>query len=100
MSPEATIQAALTVPIVGSVLISLCGRWPNLRETATLVTASTLFALVISLYPHIINDSKPFVIIGEMLPGLRIAFSVEPLGLMFAIIASFLWIINSLYSIG
>ncbi len=35
-----------------------------------------------------------------MLPGLPIAFLVEPLGLLFALIASFLWIINSLYSIG
>jgi multicomponent Na+:H+ antiporter subunit D len=35
-----------------------------------------------------------------MLPGLSIAFTVEPLGLIFACIASFLWIINSLYSIG
>ncbi|MBH88814.1 MAG: cation:proton antiporter [Magnetovibrio sp.] len=100
MSSEETLLAALTVPIVGSVLIAFCGRWPNLRETATLVTATALFGLVVSLYPHTMSDSKPFIIIGEMLPGLSIAFSVEPLGLLFAMIASFLWIINSLYSIG
>ena len=64
MSSEETLLAALTVPIVGSVLIAFCGRWPNLRETATLVTATALFGLVVSLYPHTMSDSKPFIIIG------------------------------------
>ena len=36
----------------------------------------------------------------DVLPGLSIAFSVEPLGALFATVASGLWIVNSLYSIG
>jgi multicomponent Na+:H+ antiporter subunit D len=35
-----------------------------------------------------------------MFPGLAIAFKVEPLGMMFSLIASGLWILNSIYSIG
>ncbi len=100
MSPEATIQAALVTPLIGAILIAFSGRWPNLRETVTLVTAVTLFALVVSLYPHVLAGGRPSLVIGEMLPGLSVAFKVEPLGLLFACIASFLWIINSLYSIG
>jgi len=100
MSPEATIQAALLTPLIGAILIAFSGRWPNLRETVTLVTAVTLFALVVSLYPHVLAGDRPALVIGEMLPGLSVAFKVEPLGLLFASIASFLWIINSLYSIG
>ncbi|NQU57248.1 MAG: monovalent cation/H+ antiporter subunit D family protein, partial [Rhodospirillales bacterium] len=100
MSPETTIQAALLTPLIGAVLISLSGRWPNLRETVTLVTAVILFALVVSLYPAVLDGGRPSLVIGQMLPGLNIAFTVEPLGLLFASIASFLWIINSLYSIG
>ncbi len=100
MSPEATIQAALVTPLIGAALIAFSGRWPNLRETVTLVTAVTLFALVVSLYPYVLAGDRPSLVIGEMLPGLSVAFNVEPLGLLFASIASFLWIINSLYSIG
>ncbi len=100
MSPEATIQAALVTPLVGAVLIAFSGRWPNLRETVTLVTAVTLFALVVTLYPAVLDGGRPALVIGQMLPGLNIAFTVEPLGLLFASIASFLWIVNSLYSIG
>ncbi len=38
--------------------------------------------------------------VTEMMPGIDIAFQVEPLGMMFAALASGLWIINSIYSIG
>jgi multicomponent Na+:H+ antiporter subunit D len=100
VSSEITIQAALITPLIGAVLIAFSGRWPNLRETITLVTATILFVLVASLYPEIMAGGRPSLVIGEMLPGLSIAFTVEPLGLIFACIASFLWIINSLYSIG
>ena len=33
-------QIALAVPAVGAVLIALTGRWPNLREAATLLAAA------------------------------------------------------------
>ena len=36
----------------------------------------------------------------EFLPGLSLRLELEPLGMMFALIASFLWIVSSIYSIG
>jgi multicomponent Na+:H+ antiporter subunit D len=36
----------------------------------------------------------------DVVPGLTLAFKVEPLGLLFALVASSLWIVNSIYSIG
>ena len=97
---ETTILWALAVPGIGAVLIALAGRNPNLRESVTMVTAVILFALVASLIPDILDGARPSVTLGEMLPGLDIVFTVEPLGMTFAAIASFLWIVNSLYSIG
>jgi multicomponent Na+:H+ antiporter subunit D len=38
--------------------------------------------------------------LAEVLPGIHIAFQVEPLGMMFAALASGLWLVNSIYSIG
>src|SRR5918994_5957319 len=35
-----------------------------------------------------------------MLPGIALGFRVEPLGMLFALVASGLWIVNSVYSIG
>ena len=36
----------------------------------------------------------------RVVPGLELAFKVEPLGMLFALVAGSLWIVNSIYSIG
>ena len=46
------------------------------------------------------DGGRPFVRIAEIVPGVEIAFRVEPLGMLFAALASGLWIVNSIYSIG
>ncbi len=43
---------------------------------------------------------RPRLDVVEVLPGLDLAFEVEPLGMLFALVASGLWIVTSLYSIG
>ena len=91
---------ALLVPMVGALLIWLTGSQPNLRETVTLVTAVALFALVLSVLPHVVAGGRPQVTIVQMFPGLSLAFTAEPLGAAFAAVASLLWIVTSLYSIG
>ena len=101
MSPEATILAAICLPLAGALAIGLAGRvHPNLRETVTMVTAVALAWLVWSLLPILMAGGRPAVTISEVMPGLSIAFSVEPLGMLFAALASGLWIVNSIYSIG
>ena len=100
MSPADTILVALLLPLVGAVGIALAGRWPNLRETITLVTATSLAILVWSLIPLIMDGGRPGVVAAELFGGLTLAFSVEPLGMLFAALASALWIVNSVYSIG
>ncbi len=100
MSPEFTIAAALALPVCGALLISVCGRVPNLRETVTLLTAAALFLCVASLLPAVLAGQRPGMRWLEPFPGLAIAFEVEPLGMLFALIASLLWIVSSIYSIG
>ena len=101
MSGTQAIAAALLVPSIAALLISICGRWPNLREGVTLTAAAGLLLCVAAwLLPAVLAGSRPALTLIEVLPGLAIAFRVEPLGLLFALIASSLWIVNSLYSIG
>ncbi|HEY5701760.1 MAG TPA: monovalent cation/H+ antiporter subunit D family protein [Gammaproteobacteria bacterium] len=88
------------VPALAAVGIVLFGRRPNLREAVTLVSAVTLFLLVLSLYPEVAAGKRPGITLFTMLPGLELALSIEPLGMMFGLVASFLWIVTSVYSIG
>jgi len=100
VTADATIALALAAPLLGAVLIAALHRTPNLRETATLVTAGVLFLLVASLTPHVLDGARPALTLLEIMPGLALRFEVEPLGMLFALVASGLWIVNSLYSIG
>ena len=100
MNPAPAILLSLFIPLAGAVLISLSGRWPNVREGVTLVTATLLFLTVASLVPTVFDGERPQATLIEMLPGLPIHFEVEPLGMLFALVASGLWIANSIYSIG
>ena len=100
LAPEQAIALALAVPAGGAALIALAGRAPNLRETLTLATAVALLGCVLTLLPVVSGGARPALALFSVLPGLKIAFTVEPLGMLFALIASGLWIVNSLYSIG
>ena len=93
-------QFALAVPAAGALLIAVTGRWPNLRETITLVTAVSLLFVVVSLVPAVLSGHHPSSTLTTMMPGLSIQLVVEPLGMLFALVASALWIVNSIYSIG
>lgn len=100
MTPEFLATAALVIPILGAVAIAVFGNSPNLRETATLATAALLFLVVLELLVAVVGGARPELHLLEMFPGLSLSFSVEPLGMLFATIASGLWIVNSIYSIG
>jgi multicomponent Na+:H+ antiporter subunit D len=94
------LQYTLGVPLLGALLVALSGRWPNLREAVTLATGGVLLTVVISLLPGVLAGDRPSVILIETLPGLPIALSAEPLGMLFALIAASLWIVTSIYAIG
>jgi multicomponent Na+:H+ antiporter subunit D len=101
VTAETAILLAIALPLAGALGIALAGRLSaNLRETVTLVTAAGLAGVVWSLVPGLMAGERPGVFVSQVMPGLDIAFRVEPLGMLFAALASGLWIINSIYSIG
>jgi multicomponent Na+:H+ antiporter subunit D len=101
MNGQNAILVALALPLVGALGIALAGRISaNLREAVTLVTAGALAFTVWQCVPEVMAGDRPSVTLAEVLPGISIAFTVEPLGMLFAALASGLWIVNSIYSIG
>jgi multicomponent Na+:H+ antiporter subunit D len=95
-----SVAAALAVPCAGAALVWAFGSRANLREAMTLGAAAVLFAVVLQLLPGVLEGARPELVLFEMLPGIPLAFRVEPLGMLFATVASGLWIVSSVYSIG
>lgn len=97
---DTLMALALLVPFLAAFLIPLFRGNPNVREFVTLAAAGALFDLVVILAHKVLNGEFPALPALEVLPGLEIRFAIEPLGMLFALVASTLWIANSIYSIG
>jgi multicomponent Na+:H+ antiporter subunit D len=90
----AVLVSLLAIPLIAY------SRSPNVREGWTFLAAIVKFTIVASMLPAVLNGMEITCALVEVLPGLSIAFRVDAFGMLFALVASFLWIITSVYSIG
>ena len=100
MSDQVALIGVVVVPLLGALAVMLAGSRPNLREAMSLGAGVVLLALVVRLLPRVLSGDWPATVLAEPIPGLSLAFSAEPLGVLFGLIASFLWIVTTVYSIG
>lgn len=100
LEPSQLIILSIVLPFVGALLVIATGKYPNLRESMTLVTATVLFTVVLAITDNTFKDVEMSLDVIELFPGLGINFYVEPLGVLFALVASFLWIVTTIYAIG
>ena len=91
---------AVALPAVGAVLIVLARRFRDLREGITMATSVTVFVIVALLTLPVLIGERPSVVLAEPIQGLPIKLTLEPLGVLFGLVASLLWIATSVYSIG
>ncbi len=100
MTLETLLQLSIILPALATVGIIATGKQPNLREGVSIGTALILFYFVVQLYQGLQQGQTIAVHWWELLPGLQISFEIEPLGMLFALIASFLWPVTTVYAIG
>ena len=91
---------AVLISLLAALLILAFRRQPNLRESCTLLAAAGKFLIVFSLLADVNAGRIPYITLFEAAPGVALALSVDALGLSFALSASLLWILTSIYSIG
>jgi len=102
---ETAIWVAVGLPFLGAIGVMVAGgvlKSPNLRDfgITTPISVAT-FIMVLQIVPSVLAGHTPeYVLVADVLPGIDIAFEVEPLGLIYALVASGLWIPTGLYGIG
>ncbi|WP_256308075.1 cation:proton antiporter [Halobellus litoreus] len=92
--------AAVLLPAFGILTIVASHRRPNVREGFTILTALATFGIVASLVPAALSGTVHVSRLGTFVPGVDLTLSADPLGMIFALLASALWLITSFYSIG
>jgi NADH-quinone oxidoreductase subunit L/multicomponent Na+:H+ antiporter subunit D len=88
------VSAVIVLPILASR-----GR-PNLRETWTVLAAVTKLGIVASMVPGVLAGDVYVTSLGTFVPGIEFALRADPLGILFGLLASLLWLVTSFYSMG
>jgi len=92
--------AAVLVPLAAAGLVRVFGRHPAIREGCTFGAGMLTTALVASLLPMVLAGDVVESSRLPLLAGVSLHLRADPLGLLFALVASTLWLLTSIYSVG
>ena len=106
-TPEVTViedirpLIAFVAPLIGVIGIAWAGeKRKNLRETFTFLVATIQASVVLSMVPILLSGSIIEFQIWQMFTHVPLLLRVDGFGLLFACVASLLWIATSVYAIG
>jgi len=94
------LLSLILLPLIGAMGIIVARNKPNIREGVTLLTSSLVAILVVVMAYRFLQGEAFALSIAEPLPGIAIAFKLEALGMIFALVAGLLWVVTSIYAIG
>ena len=100
LDPSLALALTMLIPLAAAVFIPLVGRSPNLREFVTFAAAVALAVVVAYLCMLVADGARPELTVLSFAGRFDISFRLEPLGATFAAIASSLWIVNSMFTLG
>lgn len=102
MVEVASIRPLLAVLVsflaAGAIVASY--RYPNIRDGWSVIAALTKFGIVASMLPGVMDGRIYVWSLGTFVPGVEFALRADPLGMLFALLASFLWIFTAFYATG
>lgn len=100
LEAETAMGVAVVLPLLGAVGVILTGARPNLREAVTMTFTLVTAFVVFQLWPFAELGLEPRLELFSVMPGVSLAFELEPLGMLYAAVASGLWIVTSVYAVG
>ncbi|MBU1612790.1 MAG: monovalent cation/H+ antiporter subunit D family protein [Proteobacteria bacterium] len=98
--PNLRMLAVLLVTMLAPFAIWFARRDENKRESISLIAGFIAFALILSFVPGILNGEIYQCTLFTIMPGITVSFAVDGLGIIFALVASFLWMFATSYNIG
>ncbi|WP_435348764.1 complex I subunit 5 family protein [Haloarchaeobius sp. HRN-SO-5] len=99
-TPSVLPLAIVVVPLAAVVPILASGARPTVREGWTFVAALLTLGVTSLATTRVLNGVVSETVLGELVQGTPFAFRVDALGALFALLASFLWLVASVYSVG
>jgi multicomponent Na+:H+ antiporter subunit D len=100
MRPELALLALICLPVVHALLVLACARPPGLRDFVHLLAAFVAAVLAFYLLASVASGEEARVVLARPLPNVDLAFSIEPLGVLFAAIISGLGVLHAAHTAG
>ena len=91
---------AVIIPLFGSIVVMTMKKNPNLREFISSSSSILLFLIVLSFIPAIKAGDTLVYTVFTLLPGLSVTLRADGFSMIFAMVASSLWVISVFYSMG
>ena len=97
---------AVAIPAVVALLVAASGRWPNVRDAWPVAGAAVLLGAVASMLGRVTRGETPTSTLLEVSSGvagvmpIELVLRADAAGMTFALLASMLWLVSSVYTIG
>jgi multicomponent Na+:H+ antiporter subunit D len=92
--------AAVAAPAVTAAVIGLLRRHPSARDATLLIGAVITFVIVASMLPAVLDGQVPTTALGQLIPGVELSLAADGMGMIFALLAAFLWVLAGSYALG
>jgi multicomponent Na+:H+ antiporter subunit D len=90
----------VAIPAAGAMLVALSGRWPNVRDAWSTIAALAMLAAVVAMLPGVLDGRIPQATLIELTPGIDVTLRADAAGMIFALLASGLWVVAGVYAVG
>ena len=100
MTLSQSIYASMLVPLLGAILIYVCRHQRRLIEILFVVTALLLLSVTVSIVNLGSQAYYQTITLIPFIETVPLAFHLEPIGILYACVASGLWLVTTIYAIG
>ena len=100
LTPGQSIYLSMLAPLLGAALIFACYRHRRLMEWLFVISALALLGVTLSMVHSGAGGFYQTVTLIPIIDRIPIAFHIEPLSVLYACVASGLWLVTTVYVIG
>lgn len=100
MTLDQSIYTSLLVPVLGAALIYIFQKNRRIIEVLFVATSLCLLAVTVAIVNMGDEVFHQTVALFPLLDSIPLAFHLEPLGVLYASVASGLWLVTTIYAIG
>ncbi|MFP9060160.1 proton-conducting transporter membrane subunit [Natrialbaceae archaeon A-chndr2] len=92
--------AAIAIAFLAIAVIVAGRRRPAVRDGTPILASLLTVAVIASMVPEVLAGRQPTTNLGALVAGIDFSVQADPLGTIFALVASCLWAVTAVYSVG